>query len=193
MNLPSLSPEHFVCRILAIDNGTSLVGFTVADYNILTDVMELIHCETYQVPSNYATILSNTCQNRGRLSARLELIEKHYIDLLEEFTPSLIGCESPFGHRMMNAFRVLTVSIEMFDRVSYEHMPYSDFIRISPLEAKRAICGDGKLKVKKEDVHKYIFKDKKIITPEHIDLRKLGPDALDSITVAKAMGKYMVL
>lgn len=193
MNLPALRPEQYVCRILAIDNGTSLVGYTVADYHILTDEIELIHCETYKVPSGYVAHQPATCQNRGRLDARLDLIESHYIDLLEEFTPSLIGCESPFGHRMMNAFRVLTVAIEMFDRASYQHMPYSDFIRISPLEAKRAVCGDRKFTTKKEKVHKYLFSDKKIITPSHINLRTLGEDALDSITVAKAMGRYMVL
>ena len=193
MRLPDLKPMQYICRILAIDNGTDQVGFCIADYNILTDEIKVIDCHTYKVPANYKTIKKAKCQNRSNLHARLDYIEEHYIELLEEYRPNLIGCESPFGHRMMNAFRTLTIAIEMFDSASLKYMPFVDFIRITPLEAKKAMSEGNKFAIKKVDVHRYIFKDKKIIIPDHIDLYNLGEDALDSITVAKAMGKYMVL
>lgn len=192
MTLPDLRPSQYTCRILAIDNGTDQVGFCVADYNILNDEITIIHCETYKVPSNYKKIRPATCQTRSNLHARLSFIAEHYIELLFTYQPDLIGCEAPFGHRMMNAFRTLTIAIEMFDDISLEYLPHVDFIRITPMEAKRAACEGNKFSVRKEDVHRYLFKDPKIITPKHIKLRNLGEDALDSITVAKAMGYYMV-
>lgn len=192
MTLPDLKPSQYLCRILAIDNGTDQVGFCVADYDIRTDEISLIHCETYKVPSNYKKTRTATCQNRSSLHARLDLIAEHYIELLFTYQPDLIGCEAPFGHRMMNAFRTLTIAIEMFDDISLEYLPHVDFIRITPMEAKRAVCEGNKFSVHKDVVHKYLFKDPKIITPPWIKLRDLGPDALDSITVAKAMGRFMV-
>ncbi len=184
--------QSLVCRILGIDNGTDKVGFTVCNCNIRTGKVDVILCETFEVPSNYRTTGSRTLYNRGAFYARMDIIEKYYSDLLDDYTPDIVGCESPFGFRMMQAFKTLTLSMQMFDDVLYEKYPYVDFIRISPFEAKKAAAGDMKFSQDKDQVHKYILKNKNVIFSQEIDTDTLGPDALDSVSVAMATINYVL-
>lgn len=187
-----ISEEQMVCRLLGIDNGTDKVGFTIADYNIATGKIDVILCETYETPSNYRVLNQATYSKRGSLHARLELIGEYFTSLLEEFNPQLIGCESPFGFRMMNAFRTLTISMQMLDDIAYKILPEVDFIKISPFEAKKAAAGDKKFSQDKDVNHRYIKENKNIVFNNEIEIDKLGPDALDSVTVALATINYVV-
>lgn len=188
MDNVSFSEESLNCRILAIDNGTDLVGFSVVDYNIRTGRMDVVMCETFRVPSGYRNNNNLTLDRRGNLAARLDYIATRYVDLLDEYYPDLIACESPFGFRMMQAFKVLTLSIQMFDDIAYDLYPHMDFMRITPLEAKKAAIGDGKFSHQKDLAHQYLLKNKKVVFDSSIDVDSLGPDALDSVTVAMAAG-----
>lgn len=185
--------SEMVCRILGIDNGTDAVGFTVADYDIRTGILEIVLCETFKVPTNYRTTRSRTYERRGSFYARLDVIADYFEELLDEYHPHLIGCESPFGFRMMDAFKKLTISMQMLDDIAYDLYPHVDFIRISPFEAKKAAAGDYKFQQDKEKVHEYVLKDKRVSWPEEIDPRSLGPDALDSVAVALATANYVLL
>lgn len=190
INIPS---SEMTCRILGIDNGSDAVGFTVADYDIRTEELKIVLCETFKVPTNYRTTRSRTYSNRGSFFARLNVIGDYFEELLDEYPPHLIGCESPFGFRMMDPFKKLTISIQMLDDIAYSLCPHVDFIRISPFEAKRAAAGTNKFQTDKELVHQYVLKNKNIRWPKDIDLDKLGPDALDSVTVTIAAANYVLL
>ena len=192
MDIPEFTDSELVCRILAIDNGTDKVGFTIADYHMRNDVLDVIHCETFKVPNNYRNARARIFQNRGSLLARLDMIMDHFEYLLEEYEPHIIGCESPFGHRMMHAFRTLTISMEMFDDVAYHKCPFVDFVKITPIEAKKAAIGDvGKFTVKKDQVHKLMLKNKRLTS--RVDLLSCGEDGLDSVTVAMATAGFVLL
>ena len=187
-----ISEEQMVCRLLGIDNGTDKVGFTIADYNISTGKLDVILCETYETPSNYRVFNQGVYSRRGSLHARLDLIGEYFENLLEEYKPHLIGCESPFGFRMMNAFRTLTISMQMLDDIAYVLLPDVDFIKISPFEAKKAAAGDRKFSQDKDVNHQYVKDNKDIVFKEGIVVDDLGPDALDSVTVALAIINYVV-
>lgn len=187
-----LSDLPTTCRILAIDNGTDKVGFTVGDYDIRTGIVDVILCETYQVPSDFRRRHSRTYHDRGSFMARLSNIERYYKALLLEYEPDIIGCESPFGFRQMDPFKKLTLSMQLFDDVTYELYPWVDFVRIAPFEAKKAAAGSRKFSQDKDVVHRYVLSDKKIVFRRHIDVSALGPDALDSVSVAMATVNYVL-
>lgn len=184
--------ESLICRILGIDNGSDKVGFTVCDYNISTGRVDVVLCETFSIPSNYRVAGSRSLYHRGAFQARVDMIAEYFSDLLDDTQPDIIGCESPFGFRMMQAFKTLTLSMQMFDDVAYDKCPNVDFVRISPFEAKKAAAGDSKFSQDKDKVHEYILKNKNIFFDENIDVKELGPDALDSVSVALATIKYVV-
>lgn len=189
----SIPDTEMVCRILGIDNGTDKVGLTVADYNIRTGLMDIVLCETFEVPTNYRNTRRRTFSDRGSFLARLDMIGDYFEMLLDEYRPHLIGCESPFGFRMMDPFKKLTISMQMLDDIAYSLYPHVDFIKISPFEAKKAAAGDDKFQQDKEKVAEYILKNKDILWPRDLDPRELGPDAVDSVAVALAVVKYVLL
>ena len=185
--------SEMTCRILGIDNGTDKVGFTVGDYNIRTGVIDIVLCETYEVPTNYRAIRNGSYERRGSFITRVEMIGDYFETLLDEYQPHLIGCESPFGFRMMDPFKKLTISMQLLDDIAYSLYPHVDFIKISPFEAKKAAAGDDKFQQDKEKVHEYVLKNEKIVWPRDIDPRNVGSEALDSVTVTLATANYVLL
>lgn len=193
IDLHKFTDSELICRILAIDNGTDKVGFTIADYNIRTGRIKIILCETFEVPSNYRVANRRVYNHRGSLMARLDIIGDYYSWLLSEYQPEIVGCESPFGgRRMLNAFRTLTISMQQFDDIAFDLYPWMDFIKVSPFEAKKAAAGEMKFSKDKDVVHRFLFKDERIDWGDEIDPRTLGPDALDSVTVALAITSYVL-
>jgi len=193
LTLPELSKDQFTCRLLGIDNGTSLLGFTFLDYNILTGMSEIVHCETYKVPTNYKVIREAHYQDKGALQARIELIGDYYTDLLHEFEPNIVGCESPFSHLHVNSYRTLTLSMQKLDDRTYEYDRFLEFYKISPGGAKAAACKGIKYTSKKEGIHEALYDHPDLINTNGIDLTTVGPDALDSISVALALVQKVVI
>ncbi len=187
-------PEDiWVCRILGIDNGTTILGFTVLDYNILTKQSTLVHCESYTVPKDYKRIKDNLTYRRGAINARLEFIKEKYLDLLDEFNPTMVGCESPFSHLNVSTFTTLLKALDAFDNITYNYCEQIEFYRVSPSEAKAAVTHSGKYSPKKEEVHVQILTHPDLLNPNGIDLEAQGLDAMDSISVAMALISKVVI
>lgn len=185
--------DIWICRLLGIDNGTTHVGFTILDYNIRTGKSTIVECEGYSVPRDYKDIREALHFDKGALAARLDMIKHRYLDVLDEFRPNIVGCESPFSHINIRTYRILLQAMNMFNDATYSHDRSLEFYEVSPGEAKAAVTHTEKYTSKKEGVHLQILSHPDLLNPNGIDLDAIGPDALDSISVAMALINRVVI
>lgn len=193
LSLPVLSDQDYTCRLLGIDNGSTLLGFTILDYDIRTRLSKLVHCETYKIPNNYRETREAYYNDRGALPTRIRMIEDYYYDLLDEYQPDIVGCESPFAHLHVNSYRVLTLTMQALDDVTYRYDRSLEFYKIAPSEAKSAALVGRKFDSAKTAVHDGVMDHPYLINTNCMDLRDLGPDALDSIAVALALTSKVII
>lgn len=187
----SKKDDRYEVRLFGIDNGTDTVGFGCGDYNIITGELDILYCESYSVPRSYTQTHEGMISELGPMRTRLKIIEDVFMELVHDYEPDIVGCESPFAHMRPHAFSTLTLALDMFDRAVLKYSPLIEFYKISPGSAKKATCPKGKYTSKKEEVHEYLLQRTDIRSTNGIDLKDVGPDGLDSVTIMLALKDFI--
>lgn len=171
---------------MAIDNGTNTVGLVIVDHDLRDGISKVIYAETLVADKTAYSKYEGRLLLRGSLPARLEVIRDFMDDMLDEFDPDLVACESPFAHVHAHAYAALTASMTVIDEAVYNYRPALEFVSVSPGQAKRAVI-KGKFKSEKEAIREAILKDKNITSDREVDLHSLDEHCIDAIAVARAV------
>lgn len=182
-----LNPRAFTSRILGIDNGSSLVGLSINDHDIRTGESEIIWQTNFNATKIVEERFPGRIYFRDEFQARLCVIEEFVTEVLEEWDPDVVGCESPFSHLHAHAFAALVQSMSVIDNAVYQYRRNLPFIKVPPGKGKKAACPPGQYKDDKEWIHHCLANDPRIRWAEDIDPKLMGPDALDSV----AVGRYI--
>lgn len=188
-----LTEDKLIYRVLGIDNGTDTVGIAVVDHHLVTGLSTVVHAETLTASRTAYTRHEGKLDARGKLYARLDVIATWFWEVLNEFDPDVIGCESPFQHLHAHSFAVLTTAIDNLSSVAFQYCTTLEFSKISPGAAKKAVCPVGQYGNSKEHIREMIGKNKDIVFGEGVKLDDLDEHSVDAIAVAHAEATYASL
>lgn len=180
-------PRSFISRILAVDNGSSHVGLSVLDHDIRRHETAVIWQTNFDAGRIVEDRSPGKILLRGEYQARLEVIASFFDDVLEEFDPDVVGCESPFQHLNAKTYASLITSMNVFDNACYRFRPNLPFVKVPPGKGKKAACPPGQYKDDKEWIAHCLKTDPRIHWANGINPDLMGPDALDSV----AVGRYI--
>lgn len=188
-----LTEDKLIYRVLGIDNGTDTVGIAVVDHHLITGLSTVVHAETLTASRTAYTRHEGKLDSRGKMQARLEVIATWLWEVLNEFDPDVIGCESPFQHLHAHSFAALTTAIDNLSAVAFHYCTTLEFSKISPGSAKKAVCPVGQYGNSKEHIREMIGKNKDIVFGEGVKLDDLDEHSVDAIAVAHAEATYASL
>jgi len=181
------SGDAFKYRIMGIDNGSNTVGGVIVDHDLMTRVSTVIHARTVQADKTAYERHSGIRAARDNLAARLLVIDDFIYEMLDEFDPHIVGCESPFMHLHAQSFAVLTTCLNLIDRRVYTYDPTIEFAKIPPGRAKKSVCPKGKYRNDKDLIRQFILDDPLIVAGEGVDLEALDEHSIDGIAVARCL------
>jgi Holliday junction resolvasome RuvABC endonuclease subunit len=174
-------------RILGIDNGTNTVGFTIIDHDLRTGISTVIFAETVTADRSAYNKYAGVAVNRSNLDARLLVINDFLLEVLAEYDPDIVGCESPFSHLNISTYRTLTLSMAYMDKTCYRHRRTLQFVEIPPGRAKKAVCPPGQYKTDKDIIRQFILDDDRIVAGMGVNLHDLDEHSVDGISVARVL------
>jgi len=188
-----LTEDKLIYRVLGVDNGTDTVGIAVVDHHLITGLSTVVHAETLTASRTAYTRHAGRHDARGKMHARLAVIATWFWEVLDEFDPDVIGCESPFQHLHAHSFAALTTAIDNLSSVAFDYCTTLEFSKISPGSAKKAVCLPGQYGNDKEHIREQIAINKDIVFSNGLVLANLDEHAVDAIAVAHAEGTHASL
>lgn len=180
-----LNDRHWIYRKFGIDNGSNTVGLSVVETDLRTGVSTVIHGETLTADKTAYERYSGLTTSRGKMKARLKIIEEWMWEKLEEWDPDAVASESPFSHLHVQSFAVLLASQTVIDDVCYRYRKTMPFVKVPPGRAKRAVCPKGQYQNGKDVIRKYILDSDKIVAGPGVDLESFDEHAMDGTAVAR--------
>lgn len=176
-------------RIIGVDNGTSAMGLCCLEYDFSTNIATVVNMHTLKPGENVYDEHPLLLARRGKNAVRRNWILREFKDYLREFSPDVVGVETPFigGLNTLNNFAPLTLSLESVIDAVYEYSDEEErdiyVERIAPHEAKRAITPPNvKYNGDKEAVLPNIRNNRQI-NVNGWDLDQQTLDAVDAIAL----------
>lgn len=182
-----LSGSQWIYRIMGIDNGSNTVGVSIIDHDLSTGISTVIFARTLTADKSAYDIFSGMLEQRGKLAARIQVIKQFIYEILDEFDPDVVGCESPFSHLHVQSYGVLLTTMNAIDDCVYRYSPTLEFAKVPPGKAKKAVCPPGKYKNDKELIRQYILDDPTILEGEGVNLMLLDEHSIDGTAVARCL------
>ena len=188
-----LTEDKLIYRVLGVDNGTDTVGIAVVDHHLATGLSKVIHAETLTASRTAYTRHEGRLDARGKMHARLDVISTFFWEVLNEFDPDVVGCESPFQHLHAQSFAALTTAMNGLSSTTFDYCTTLEFSKISPGSAKKAVCPVGQYGNSKEHIREMIGINNDIEFVDGLLLNNLDEHAVDAIAVAHAVGTHASL
>lgn len=171
-------------RVLSIDPGSYNTGIAHWHWDFESPQFEMVHAYTLKFPDSdkrYATIRE---MGTDRI-ARLYHLDDSLGDILEEFRPHLVICESNYKGRFADAYATLVECVAVIRNVLYRYDPTMPLLMVDPMSAKKAAGVVGKFK-DKMDVTRALKKRTDINWSVMIDT--LDEHSVDAV----AIGYYLM-
>lgn len=172
-----MEDEFNTYRIISIDPGSQLVGFTLWEIDIPTLAIKMVSCWTEDVRHYEKTIPREMEAIELRLLG-LRQVLKH---VFKRFQPHGVCTESNFlqKHRV-TGYRGLLLTLAAIREVMYEELPELELDVVHVIKAKEFMKAASN---SKEDVHKQVVKIPDVEYPDGFEPSLVGPDGLDSIAL----------
>lgn len=172
----------YIYRQLSIDNGSNTFGLSIVDLNIRTREITVIDSETCtaaKTMKRYAWM----GDEHGDRFARYRVLGDFLTDKLEQYNPDIVTIETPFMHRMPNAFATLREALMMVINTVADFDYRLEVFGVTPMEAKKAV-GATKYDKGKEPIRQAVLALPDVRYANGIDPAQLDEHSIDSIAVA---------
>lgn len=185
MFVPFNQDRDFILRGLGVDNGSEYLGVAVIDHDLRTGVSTVIYAYTYRPAKIAYERYPHLVESRGSFYARVKAVKDIIGELLEDWDPDLVACESPFSHLHVQSYAVLLTTINAIDDVVYAYRSTLPFLKVPPGKAKKTACTGFKYGTDKDHIRDCILKTPTIVAGEGIVLEELEEDSMDAVTVGR--------
>jgi len=166
-----------VYRVISIDPGTSLLGFTLWEINLTNLKLTMVDCWTEDVRRFEKSIPREV----GKLEKRLLGLRRVLEHVFTRFAPHAVCAESNFlMKKKVTAYRGLQLCLATVRQALENSGLDIELDIVNVIKAKEYMNAASNAK---EDVHKKVIAIKDVIYPATFDEDTLGPDALDSIAI----------
>lgn len=176
-------------RILGVDNGTSLLGWSLLEYDFTSDTATLLEVGFLEPKLMAYGRHPRLVMRKGNNAARRAWMQTKFSYLLDDLDPDVVAIETPFIGRAAtrSSFEPLALSVDgLIDSVlDYEDRVdrWVDIEKVSPHEAKRSVTPPGvKFDSSKEMVEVNIGRHPQILLGD-FNLGSMKEDEVDSISV----------
>lgn len=183
-DLTNARPDSRV-RILAIDPGSSTLGFTMLLVDPIDGTITVDDCFTVTATKHIAKD-SIWFQMYGAKAARLAAIKKITKGILNNLRPDILIAESPFVGRFAAAFEALVEVRDAIKEAVYDYDPTLEYQSIDPMTAKKAVGAvmpKGRKSDKKTPVRDAVLAIQDLEWSDHVDKEALDEHSIDSVAV----------
>lgn len=164
-------------RVVSIDPGSQLVGFTLWEVDIRTLAIRIIHCWTQDV-RGYEKTISRDIDN---IELRLAGLKCELRRLFKRFKPHAVSSESNFlQKKRVTGYRGLLLTLSAIKEELYYYDPLIELDIVHVIKAKEFMEAKSN---SKEDVHKKVGCIPDVIYPDDFNVEVVGPDGRDSIAL----------
>jgi Holliday junction resolvasome RuvABC endonuclease subunit len=180
----------YIFRQLSIDNGSNTFGLSIVDLNIRTRELTVIDSETCtaaKTMKRYGYI----GENHGERFARYRVLRDFLEMKLDMYNPDIVTIETPFMHRMPNAFATLREAMMMVIETVTDFDYRLEVCGVTPMEAKKAV-GATKYDKGKEPIRQAVLALPDVFYANGIDPKTLDEHSIDSIAVAYFKAKEVL-
>lgn len=132
-------------RILGVDNGTSLLGLALLEYDFDTDIAKVIQLGVLEPRGLAYERYPRIVERKGNNAARRLWMKERFYDILLDIKPDVVAIETPFigSVATLSSFEPLALSVEaLIDTildVEDDLVKHIDIEKVAPHQAKRAI------------------------------------------------------
>jgi len=131
-------PPCQVIRIMGVDPGNTTMGVALLDLSVPELTMTLAHAYTVDSVKQY-TPRHYLIEHRSERHLRQKIMGRAMARALRFYEPDLVSIESPFMHRLPQAFAALTeLMLRLEDAVETYNIS-TPVTKIAPVKAKKAI------------------------------------------------------
>lgn len=173
------SKESF--RLVAIDPGSSNLGFSLLEYDFDKKEINVMRSETFNVKGNdpnYRYLMDFHEDRVIRLIAMKDIL----IELLNEYQPHAVIAESNYMGKFANGFAALVECVSVIRSALYEHDPFKVLHMVDPTTVKTNIGMKRIRGTTKDDVKVALIKSKKV-NWKAIDPENLDEHSIDSVAI----------
>lgn len=166
-------------RVLSIDPGSYNTGVSQWHWDFESPQFELVESFTLKFPDSDKRYCKVREMGTDRI-ARLYHLDDSLTDIIEEFRPHLVICESNYKGRFADAYATLVECVAVIRNVLYRYDPTMPLLQVDPMTAKKAAGVVGKFK-DKTDVTRALKKRTEIRWG--VDIDTLDEHSVDSVAV----------
>lgn len=176
-------------RILGVDNGTSLLGLSILDYDFTSNVATLIDTHLLQPKLLAYRAHVRLTARKGNSAARREWMAEQFGHYLDQWLPDAVAIETPFIGRKAtrSSFEPLALSVDRLIDTILDHEDrldrWVDIEKVSPHEAKRAVTPHLAVYDASKEMILYNIERHKGISLNGQRLEDLNEDQVDSIAI----------
>lgn len=182
--------DSYIYRIMAIDNGSSMLGMVIVLLDLRLGHYHVVAKETF-VAEKLISRHEGAVVSHGARWARQNTLRDCIRRELHYHNPHAVAVETPFFMpRRVQSFETLT-EMMIFIRQAVEDHSGRDIYRVTPGEAKRAVqpAKSGKFTMKKVVIKDCVLAMTNISYNEDIDKHTLTEHEYDAIAVAVSHGE----
>lgn len=180
-------PECQVIRILGIDPGNTTMGVALLDLSVPEMTLTLAHAYTVDSTKQYDN-RHYLLEHRSERHLRQKIMSQSMTRALRFYEPDLVAIESPFMHRLPQAFAALTELMLRLEDAVEEHNVSFHITKIAPVKAKKAI---GVKDIKSKSSVKDALKKKKVSISER-QWESMDEHSIDATVVAFTVAQQII-
>lgn len=184
-----VSDNRAFYRILAIDPGTSTIGISILDLDLLTYDINLVWSDTY-VSDHTLRYYNDYVTNFETLDVKLEIIKDLLVDIMAEWDVDDVVSESPYMGRFPAAYGALTRCLDSIRRALQQYDYKLVLKLIDPATVKTNVGVSGK------SGDKNAVKQAVLMLPltnvGNVNLHALDEHSIDSIAVGYGYLEKMI-
>jgi Holliday junction resolvasome RuvABC endonuclease subunit len=171
-------------KTLNVDPGLTTLGWSMIEYDLDTNQKTVVK---YGVITG-KTLLKNQKEMQAKFAKRYIILwelEPILMDLIKEWQPDYVACESAYAHSFIESYAALVMVIQTL-RTAVMRTLNQDIYLIAPREGKKAVSQDGT--ADKSSVQTAIFANPTITirSSKHNPLDAISEHECDSIAVGVA-------
>ncbi|MNF35468.1 Crossover junction endodeoxyribonuclease RuvC [compost metagenome] len=166
-------------RVLSIDPGSYNTGIAHWHWDIGTLPYDMVNAYTLKFPDSDKRYNKIREMGTDRI-ARLYHLDDSLGDILEEFRPHMVICESNYKGRFADAYATLVECVAVIRNVLYRYDPTMPLLMVDPMSAKKAAGVVGKFK-DKMDVTRALKKRTDIVWG--VDIDTLDEHSVDAVAI----------
>ncbi|MNC48572.1 Crossover junction endodeoxyribonuclease RuvC [compost metagenome] len=166
-------------RVLSIDPGSYNTGIAHWHWDIGTTQYDMVNAYTLKFPDSDKRYNKIREMGTDRI-ARLYHLDDSLGDILEEFRPHMVICESNYKGRFADAYATLVECVAVIRNVLYRYDPTMPLLMVDPMSAKKAAGVVGKFK-DKMDVTRALKKRTDIVWG--VDIDTLDEHSVDAVAI----------